>query len=71
MQISVDIGRVKHSERRTTMVDEVRKDQIIQFRVEWAAEELKKSVGELYEIIHDISVRVQKEFCIHEHATTR
>ncbi len=38
---------------------------MIQERIRWAPEYLKKSVQELYQIIHDISVRVQKEIYIH------
>ncbi len=43
------------------MVDEERKKIMIQSRVEWSPHDLKKSVQELYAIIHDISVRIQNE----------
>jgi hypothetical protein len=43
------------------MVDEERKQTMIQSRVEWAPEDLREAVRALYEIVHDISVRIQYE----------
>lgn len=44
-----------------SMVDEERKKMMIDSRVEWSSNEFKTQVRTLYNIIHDISVRIQKE----------
>jgi hypothetical protein len=43
------------------MIDEERKNIMIQSRVAWAPKHLRKQVKNLYHAIHDISVRIQQQ----------
>jgi hypothetical protein len=58
----------------TNAIDEVRKNAMIESRVLLAPNELKRQVRELYEILHDMSVRIQTEILemrkLREHTKT-
>ncbi len=45
----------------SSVVDVQRKKLMILDRIEWAPIELRMSVAQFYELIHNISVRIQKE----------
>lgn len=62
MYISRQIGAVKRTEWKTEMLDEARKNIMIQSRVSWAPESHQRLVQQFFELLHDISVRVQEEW---------
>jgi len=60
-EISQQIGTYKKQMGFKNILDEARKNEMIESRILWAPNTLKRQVKKLYEIVHDISVRIQSE----------
>jgi chorismate mutase len=62
IEVSRKIWKLKDEMGITSVVDVQRKELMILDRIAWAPKHLRDSVHTLYEIIHNISVRVQMEW---------
>lgn len=60
MGLSVEVWENKKWQGKI-VIDETRKQEVIQKAVTYAPEHAHKAIKELYELIHNISVRIQNE----------
>lgn len=64
LELSKDIGKTKKYMGIKNAIDEERKNVMIESRILWAPDTLRMQVKELYEILHDISVRIQSDILV-------
>lgn len=60
MKLSVEVWENKKWQGKI-VIDETRKQEVIQKAVSYAPKQAHEKVRKLYEIIHEVSVRIQNE----------
>jgi chorismate mutase len=61
MKLSEEVGKTKKTAGKKVVVDKVRYEKVIEQAQAHAPENAREEIRKLYELIHDISVRIQSE----------